>query len=138
MKYFMTTAAALLALSAIPSPASSHDDRHAHQAYSAGEPGSPEKPSRTIDVEMSEMAYTPARIEVKRGEQIRFVIRNTGKEDHEFLLATTEENLKHAEDMMKHPDMEHEEPNGVRAGAGKIGRDSSGSSRIPARSNMPA
>lgn len=63
---------------------------------------------------MSEMAYAPARIEVKRGEQIRFVIRNTGADDHEFLLATTEENLKHAEEMKKNPHMEHEEPNGVR------------------------
>ena len=63
---------------------------------------------------MSEMAYSPARIEVKRGEQIRFVIRNIGADDHEFLLATTEENLKHAEDMQKNPHMEHEEPNGVR------------------------
>jgi plastocyanin len=41
--------------------------------------------------------FTPSRIEVKRGEQIRFVVRNVGSEDHEFLLATTEENLKHAE-----------------------------------------
>ena len=60
---------------------------------------------------MSEMEYKPSRIEVKRGEQIRFVIRNVGKEDHEFLLATTEENLKHAEDMKKHPHMEHDDPN---------------------------
>lgn len=113
MKTFMTTAAALLALSALPPPASSHDDKHTHQTYSAGEPGDPKKPSRAIQVEMSEMAYTPARIEVKRGEQIRFVIRNVGREDHEFLLATTQENLKHAEEMMKHPHMEHDEPNGV-------------------------
>ena len=63
---------------------------------------------------MSEMAYAPARIEVKRGEQIRFVIRNTGADDHEFLLATTEENLKHAKAMMENPQMEHDEPNGVR------------------------
>ena len=35
---------------------------------------------------MSEMEYRPAQIEVKRGEQIRFVIRNAGEADHEFLL----------------------------------------------------
>ena len=63
---------------------------------------------------MSEMAYAPARIEVKRGEQVRFVIRNIGADDHEFLLATTEENLKHGEAMKANPDMEHAEPNGVR------------------------
>jgi len=63
---------------------------------------------------MSEMEFTPSRIDVKRGEQIRFVIRNAGKEDHEFLLATTEDNLKHADAMKKNPHMEHDEPNGVR------------------------
>jgi uncharacterized cupredoxin-like copper-binding protein len=113
MKKITTTALALTALVTLSWPANSHD-KHAHESYSAGEPGNPKQPSRTIEVEMSEMAYTPSRIEVKRGEQIRFVIRNVGKEDHEFLLATTEENLKHAEDMKKHPHMEHDDPNGVR------------------------
>jgi uncharacterized cupredoxin-like copper-binding protein len=49
------------------------------------------------------MYFTPSRIEVKRGEQIRFVIRNVGTENHEFLLATTEETLKHAELLKKFP-----------------------------------
>jgi uncharacterized cupredoxin-like copper-binding protein len=118
MKNIMTAGLAMAALSAWPAPATSHD-KHAHETWSAGEPGNPKMPSRTIEVEMSEMAYTPSRIEVKRGEQIRFVIRNAGKEDHEFLLATTEENLKHAEDMKKHPHMEHDDPNGVRLAPAK-------------------
>ena len=113
MKTIMMTGSALVALALLSSPASSHE-QHAHESYAAGEPGNPKKPSRTIEVEMSEMAYTPSRIEVKRGEQIRFVIRNAGKEDHEFLLATTEGNLKHAEAMKKNPHMEHDDPNGVR------------------------
>ena len=41
------------------------------------------------------------------------------QEDHEFLLATTEENLKHAEEMKKHPRMEHDDPNGVRLAPAK-------------------
>ena len=91
--------------------AASHEQ---HSTYSAGEPADPKKPSRTIEVAMSEMAFDPFKIEVKRGEQIRFVLRNVGSEDHEFLLATTKENLKHAELMKKHPHMEHDDPNGVR------------------------
>lgn len=113
MKTIMTIGTALIALILLQLPANSHE-QHAHESYAAGEPGNPKKPSRTIQVEMSEMAYTPSRIEVKRGEQIRFVIRNAGKEDHEFLLATTRENLKHAEAMKKNPHMEHDDPNGVR------------------------
>jgi uncharacterized cupredoxin-like copper-binding protein len=104
---------ALIALSTASAPALGHD-QHAHESWSAGEPGNPKNPSRTIEVEMSEMSYTPSRIEVKRGEQIRFVIRNVGTEDHEFLLATEEDNLKHAEMMKKNPRMEHDDPNGVR------------------------
>jgi uncharacterized cupredoxin-like copper-binding protein len=92
-----------------------------HGGYSAGEPGNPKKPAREIAIEMSEMAYAPSTIEVKRGEQIRFVIHNVGTEDHEFLLATTAENLRHGEVMKKHPHMEHDEPNGIRLAPKKSG-----------------
>lgn len=112
MKNLALAAVTLAAITAAL-PARGHE-HHAHESYAAGQPGDPAKPSRTIEVEMSEMAFQPARIEVKRGEQIRFVIRNAGYEDHEFLLATAEENLKHAEVMKKHPHMEHDDPNGVR------------------------
>jgi len=104
-------AAALASASALPALGHDHGQR---ESYSAGEPGDPAKPSRTIEIEMSEMDYKPYRIEVKLGEQIRFVLRNVGTEDHEFLLATTKENLKHATVMKKHPHMEHDEANGVR------------------------
>ena len=110
--------AVLIALSAAAAPAFGHE-KHEHESYSAGEPGDPKKPSRTIEVEMSEMDFTPSRIEVKRGEQIRFVLRNVGTEDHEFLLANKDENLKHAELMKKSPRMEHDDPNGVRLGPKK-------------------
>jgi len=113
MKIPTAAALALTASVTLAWPASGHE-KHAHESYAAGEPGNPKRPSRTIEVEMSEMEYKPSRIEVKRGEQVRFVIRNAGKEDHEFLLATTQENLRHAEDMKKHPKMEHDDPNGVR------------------------
>jgi uncharacterized cupredoxin-like copper-binding protein len=94
---------------------------HHGDKYSAGEAGDPRKPARTVEVEMREMEYLPSTIEVKRGEQIRFVIRNTGTEAHEFLLATPKENLKHEAAMRKNPDMEHDEPNGLRIAAKKSG-----------------
>lgn len=118
MKTIITAGLALVALSILPPLAQSHE-QHGHESYAAGQPGDVGKPARTVEIEMSEMAYTPSRIEVKRGEQIRFVVRNAGKEDHEFLLATTEQNLKHAEVMKQHPHMEHDEPNGVRLAPNK-------------------
>jgi len=113
MKKTTTIGIALIAFAATAVPAMSHE-QHGHETYSAGEPGNPKKPSRTIEITMSEMAFSPFRIEVKRGEQIRFIVRNAGTEDHEFLIATTEDNLKHAEVMKKNPKMEHDDPNGVR------------------------
>jgi uncharacterized cupredoxin-like copper-binding protein len=104
---------ALVTLSCVAVPALGHEGHH-HDSLSAGEPGDASQPSRTIEINMTEMTFAPSRIEVKRGEQIRFVIRNDGTEDHEFLLATTKENLAHAEVMKKHPHMEHDDPNGVR------------------------
>ena len=100
------------------SAAAAHEQ---HGGYSAGEPGNPRKPAREIVVLMNEMDYSPAVIKVKRGEQIHFVLRNVGTEAHEFLLATTADNLKHGEAMKKNPDMEHDEPNGLRLAARKSG-----------------
>jgi uncharacterized cupredoxin-like copper-binding protein len=101
------------ALAAIaPAPLHAHEGDH----FSAGEPGDPKKPFRTVEVRMHEgdgsMAFTPATLTVKRGEQIKFVITNDGLLAHEFILASTKDNLKHAALMRKYPDMEHDDPNG--------------------------
>ena len=91
---------------------------HAHSEFSAGEPGDPKKPARIIQVTMQEgdgkMMFIPARLEIKRGEQVKFMLRNNGELDHEFILASTEENVKHAEEMKKNPEMEHDDPNAKR------------------------
>lgn len=96
-----------------------------HSHTSAGQPGDPKKPARTVEIEMREadgkMLFVPNRIEVRRGEQIRFVIRNAGELEHEFVLATKEENQKHAEEMRKNPDMEHDDPNMARVASKKAG-----------------
>jgi uncharacterized cupredoxin-like copper-binding protein len=60
------------------------------------------------------MTFTPTKVEVKKGEQVRFILRNNGELEHEFVLASTADNLKHAEAMKKNPDMEHDDPNGKR------------------------
>lgn len=114
----------LTALTGAPALAGPGAAGHSHgDSYSAGEPGDPKKPARIIQVVMREgdgkMMFLPNRVEVKRGEQIRFMIRNNGQLDHEFILASTEENLKHAEQMKKNPEMEHDDPNAKRLAPGK-------------------
>jgi uncharacterized cupredoxin-like copper-binding protein len=97
----------------IVSRSNAHDD---HKTFSAGEPGDPRKPARTVEIIMKEeygaMAYVPNRIEVKHNEQIRFVLKNVDNQTHEFLLASAADNLKHAALMKKFPEMEHDDPNG--------------------------
>lgn len=92
-----------------------------HEHFPAGEPGNPKEPSRTVNVSMLEegkrMLFDPSSIEVRRGEQIRFILFNEGAEYHEFVLATKNENRKHAEFMKKFPTMEHNDPNAERLSA---------------------
>jgi len=67
------------------------------------------------------MAFTPNRIEVKRGEQIRFTLKNEGLLEHEIVLATLERNQRHAREMMDNPEMRHDEPNAKRLAPGETG-----------------
>jgi len=110
-----------LAVLAGPVSAAPGTPGHHHNGgvtYSAGEPGDPKKPAQVIVITMREgdgkMMFFPERLEVRKGEQVRFLLRNNGLLDHEFVVATTEENLKHAEEMRKNPDMEHDDPNAMR------------------------
>ena len=80
-----TTAISLLALGlalVLAGPVSPLLAHEGHEHFSAGEPGDPKKPSRTVKVTMLEdgkkMLFDPAVVEVHRGEQIRFVINNDG------------------------------------------------------------
>ena len=66
---------------------------------------------RTVEVQMSDaMRFTPERLSVKLGETVRFRVRNEGRVMHEFVIGTLQENARHAELMVKFPDMEHDEP----------------------------
>lgn len=92
---------------------------HSHSGAEYGEPGDPSAPSRTIEITASEtsdgrMIFTPDRIDARAWEQVTFKVNNRGELAHEFVLATHEANLKHAIEMQKNPDMEHDDPNAVR------------------------
>lgn len=120
MKKWLEVAIALVGTAFISTTASAGagPKGHHHETFSAGEPGDPKKPARIVQVTMGEadgkMTFVPSRLEIKKGEQIKFMLRNNGELDHEFILANTAENLKHAEEMKKNPDMEHDDPNGKR------------------------
>ena len=128
-RFLIVSAIALSLLSAGGAPA--HEDKdHVKKtdrpagghAAALGKPGDPGKVTRSVAVEMNDtMRFKPASIRVKRGETIRFVVRNTGKQKHEMVLGTIKELKEHAELMRKFPEMEHADPNQVSVEPGKTG-----------------
>lgn len=124
----LTLAAMVAALGIVATtPAVLADRGHKHRTFAAGQPGDPKKPARVVKVVMREedgdkkMMFEPNRLEVKRGEQIRFVLDNAGIYAHEFMLDTVEKNAKHAIEMRKNPDMEHDDPNGKQVPVAQTG-----------------
>ena len=85
-----------------------------HDSFSASEPGDAKRAARIVKVTMGEidgrMMFMPAKVDVRAGEQIKFMLRNNGELDHEFALGCAADRLKHGE-AMKNPDMERNDPN---------------------------
>ena len=66
---------------------------------SIGEPGSPGKATRTVEITIRDTLYEPESIQVKAGETVRFVIRNTGELLHEFNIGTAAMHAEHQKEM---------------------------------------
>jgi len=135
----------LAALALIPLAGYAHDDAHRERmqemmpgmmhgkseaghaengdhVHGVGNPGDPRKVSRTIRLVMSDdMKFTPAEIEVKRGETIRFVLKNAGQIKHEMVIGSMAELKQHADLMRRMPGMEHADSNQVTLAPGKTG-----------------
>ncbi len=93
-----------------------------HDESAIGKPGVAAKVNRTISVDMADnMRYTPSDIKVKKGETIRFVVKNSGQVPHEMSMGTQKELLAHLEEMKKFPGMEHDEPSKLTLAPGKQG-----------------
>ncbi len=98
------TLAAFLAIgSSMALAAGSHGDGHGdkHGAkMSIGEPGKSAEVTRTIDITMTDNLFDPEEIAVKRGETIRFVVKNEGEFVHEFNIGTAAMHAGHQKEMM--------------------------------------
>jgi uncharacterized cupredoxin-like copper-binding protein len=99
------------------------DPGHGHGTQSLGRPANPQMAKRTIEVTMDdEMRFTPAKIQVKRGETVKFIVKNKGEMKHEMMLGSKKELIEHAKLMQQYPDMEHDDPNAVTVEPGKTGQ----------------
>lgn len=114
----------LCAILAASGWASAHDEKegHDHDTQAIGMAGDAAKVTRTVNIDMSDaMRFTPANVQAKQGETIRFVVKNSGKVKHEFVLGTAAALKEHYELMKKFPEMEHSDPNMVTVAPGQTG-----------------
>ncbi len=119
----LTVAAAATSAHGDEAPAAPrHFDPAKVEPTDFGQEGNPSKVTRTIKVDMADnMRFTPAKLTVKRGETVRFVVHNGGKLLHEMVLGTKEALQAHAELMKKFPGMEHADPNMAHVKPGRSG-----------------
>ncbi len=88
-----------------------------------GREGDPRRAKRVIRIDMSDtMQYFPDQIEVKRGDTVRFVVRNSGELPHEMVLGTMEELKKHAAATKRKATAHQSLPHATRVGPGGTGR----------------
>ena len=79
------------------------------------------RPEHKSDARGDAAQIRPGDITVKRGETVRFLVRNHGKVMHEMVIGTMKELKEHAELMRKFPGMEHDEPYMAHVAPGKQG-----------------
>ena len=78
---------------------------------------------RTVEFRMTDnMRFSPDTLEVRQGETVKLVLRNSGAVMHEFVLGTKKELEEHAALMVKFPTMEHSEPYMAHVAPGKTGQ----------------
>ena len=117
------------ALLAGSTAAFAHGDPHAKPA---GKPRKEQKPwgiagdakavKRTVELTMGDdMRFVPDHLELRQGETLRLVVRNTGRQLHELVIGTRKELDEHAALMLRFPGMEHDEPYMAHVDAGRSG-----------------
>ncbi|UVM48384.1 plastocyanin/azurin family copper-binding protein [Pseudomonas sp. B21-015] len=71
------------------------------QSYEFGQPASAAQATRSIEVVMGDMSFTPKAIEIKAGETVRLVLVNKGQLLHEFNLGDAAMHAKHQQEMLQ-------------------------------------
>ena len=66
-----------------------------------GEKGIESEVDRTIEIKMFDNFFEPNRIDIKKGETIKFIVINLGNLVHEFNIANKEMHINHQSEMMK-------------------------------------
>lgn len=94
------------------------------QAFASGHPAPAAAASRAVAITMGDMSFSPATLNVKTGEVVRFEITNASTVDHDFTLgdpATQEDHRKEMAEAAGHDGAMHhgDDPNAVMVKAGQ-------------------
>lgn len=129
MKKLTSSVIAMLVCSASVLALAHGDEEHAKKAGPVkkeqkewGIAGDAKAVKQTINLSMSDtMRFTPDKIEVKQGDTVKILLKNTGTQMHELVIGTKKELEEHAALMVKFPTMEHSEPYMAHVAPGKTG-----------------
>lgn len=120
-------AAAIVCAAATSVQAAPSKDAHSHASAAApkaeqqdwGIAGDPRAARRTFEIVMTDMRFSPSKLQLREGETVRFVVVNHGKQEHEFVIGTRKVLDAHAALMRRFPQMDHDEPNAVHVPRGR-------------------
>ncbi len=99
-----------------------HANNHGHSESTIGKPATMSQVTKTITVDMGDdMRFTPEKINVRKGDVVHFIVKNSGKVKHEMVLGTPEELAAHYKQMLKFPGMVHEDPQTASVAPGQSG-----------------
>jgi uncharacterized cupredoxin-like copper-binding protein len=116
MKMRLLLSVLVLSIVSAPLFADEHDSTHAAAA-------NPAKIDRTIAIDMGDnMRFTPEKISIKRGETVRFIVKNSGQVQHEMVIGSLKELKAHEKMMREMPGMMHMEDNQVTVDPGQTGQ----------------
>ena len=74
-------------------------DKTSAETFAFGHPGSPRQVRRVIAIKALDIRFEPKRIQVHRGETVRFVVTNDGKLAHEFVIGDAQLQAEHEKEM---------------------------------------
>jgi uncharacterized cupredoxin-like copper-binding protein len=112
--FLRKSVAQILCLLALSSPVWAD----AGHTYDFGQPASAAKATRSIEVEMGDMSFTPKSLDIKAGETVRFVLVNKGQLLHEFNLGDAALHARHQQEMLQMQRSGMLAPTGMKAMAG--------------------
>ena len=108
--------------------------------YAFGHAAPASKATRTVEVTLQDISFSPESLDVKAGETVRFVLVNKGQLLHEFNLGDAAMHAEHQKEMLQmqasgmltstgmgkmdhgamgHGEMKHDDPNSVLVEPGK-------------------